>query len=485
MDPGFKDESTKPLRMHSDNPNGSQSSTQSTSALDRDKTGRIGSSKNHPKYDHRSRSRSTNQSTGDLEASSPEHDLSPLSKRKSGPITSLSPSSSNASLDDLFQVEASELTKPKTDGIAPSPGHDEYCPLKLRKDKDTGKVSSKAEHDSESSSGAASTSPMSDITHESQLHSMSPIQSPPIQVMDRSGGFSPCRIPSSVFERSKPSTPVEWSIASNESLFSIHIGNNSFSREHVFMPASLQKFEESGRSNEFITISPPLPHTVASLDQIVDIEKTPAANSKSTEFTKDLEKENGNSRSEEKANSPAMTWSSSCLSNVSRTSAPSFSFPVHPAAVSGHVASVSGRVATVASGRVAAVASGRVAAVASGQVAAVVSGRVATVNVRAVIVLSVAVRSATIGTVAENSLVVVLPPHWQMQRKAVMRDWKIEDCISRLLLQGQLPDQLPVSVLVALAILAALALPVALAIVAVILASVAKFSHSRVLMNCQ
>jgi len=38
----------------------------------------------------------------------------------------------------------------------------------------------------------------------------------------------PYRIPSHVFARTTSTAPVEWSIVSNESLFSIHIGNNSF-----------------------------------------------------------------------------------------------------------------------------------------------------------------------------------------------------------------------------------------------------------------
>lgn len=90
-----------------------------------------------------------------------------------------------------------------------------------------------------------------------------------------------------------------------------------------------------------------------------------------------------------------------------------------------------------------------------------------------------------------------------------MQNRMLEDSISRLLLQRLIPDRRPVSMLVALAILAAtlalgilaavlalailaalvvlatLAFPVTLAIVAVILATVAKFSHSRVFINCR
>ncbi|KAE9619973.1 hypothetical protein Lalb_Chr02g0158901 [Lupinus albus] len=53
---------------------------------------------------------------------------------------------------------------------------------------------------------------------------------PPMQMMC-SSGYDPNRIPSSIF--SSPNH-LEWSVQSNESLFSIHLGNTSFSRDHVF-----------------------------------------------------------------------------------------------------------------------------------------------------------------------------------------------------------------------------------------------------------
>lgn len=59
------------------------------------------------------------------------------------------------------------------------------------------------------------------------LHS-SPLKSPPSQSMGR--GYDPNRIPSSIFSP-KPTSPMDWSVNSNESLLSIHMGNNSFSRD--------------------------------------------------------------------------------------------------------------------------------------------------------------------------------------------------------------------------------------------------------------
>jgi hypothetical protein len=72
---------------------------------------------------------------------------------------------------------------------------------------------------------------------------MSPTISPPVQVMDRSGRCDSTRIPSSIFEINS-NNPLEWSLASNDSLFSIHIDRTSFSRDHTF------KFRESHRSEE-------------------------------------------------------------------------------------------------------------------------------------------------------------------------------------------------------------------------------------------
>ncbi|XP_010925486.1 uncharacterized protein [Elaeis guineensis] len=52
-------------------------------------------------------------------------------------------------------------------------------------------------------------------------------QSPPVQVMGKSDGYDPNRIPSSIFTSTKSTAaPMEWSVASNESLFSIQMGKS-------------------------------------------------------------------------------------------------------------------------------------------------------------------------------------------------------------------------------------------------------------------
>lgn len=62
------------------------------------------------------------------------------------------------------------------------------------------------------------------------------IQSPPVQVMERPGeGKTPeYKLPSYVFARTSTTAPMEWSVTSNESLFSIHMGNMSFTGDQLY-----------------------------------------------------------------------------------------------------------------------------------------------------------------------------------------------------------------------------------------------------------
>ncbi|MCL7034849.1 hypothetical protein MKW94_026430 [Papaver nudicaule] len=83
----------------------------------------------------------------------------------------------------------------------------------------------------------------------------SPNQSPPIQVMEREEVAPvPYRIPSTVFARSPSATPVEWSVQSNESLFSIHMGNNSFSADQIFLMGRSGELGMPGDCNNFLDL---------------------------------------------------------------------------------------------------------------------------------------------------------------------------------------------------------------------------------------
>lgn len=70
-------------------------------------------------------------------------------------------------------------------------------------------------------------------------------------------GYDPNRIPSSVFS-SKPGNSTEWSIASNESLFSIHDGNFSISKREDPGLAATLRLAEIPEINP-VPIPPPLP----------------------------------------------------------------------------------------------------------------------------------------------------------------------------------------------------------------------------------
>ncbi|CAN6171703.1 unnamed protein product [Urochloa humidicola] len=85
-----------------------------------------------------------------------------------------------------------------------------------------------------------------------------PKQSPPAQAMSRAPDEcpDPKRIPSSIFARSKSTTPTDWSVTSNESLFSINVGNASFSKDHFFLYG---KSGEMGNPNDPLAPLPPLP----------------------------------------------------------------------------------------------------------------------------------------------------------------------------------------------------------------------------------
>lgn len=83
------------------------------------------------------------------------------------------------------------------------------------------------DHGSSASTTASASSPPHSKTPKP------PTQPPPNQEMER------YRIPPSVFERNKSSTPADWSAASNESLFSIHMGNMSFANNDSWRSGEL------------------------------------------------------------------------------------------------------------------------------------------------------------------------------------------------------------------------------------------------------
>ncbi|KAF8037401.1 hypothetical protein BT93_B0334 [Corymbia citriodora subsp. variegata] len=174
---------------------------------------------------------------GDSTADSREHPPSVLGgddrtiqfKRLS---SSSSSSTSRSSSGDSFELEVKE-TSTSNAGILPGRREEDIPVSSMPKIESSEDGSS---HDLRSDNGSAK-------------------QLPSVQVMERTGDAtgsqSPYRIPSSVFSRTKSTAPMEWSVTSNESLFSIQMGNASFTRDQIYWIGKSQELGTSG--------APPLP----------------------------------------------------------------------------------------------------------------------------------------------------------------------------------------------------------------------------------
>ncbi|XP_028778179.1 uncharacterized protein LOC114734704 [Neltuma alba] len=156
-----------------------------------------------------------------------------------------------------------------------------------------------------------------------------PTVSPPVQVMDPSGGYDPNRIPSSIFARNNTS-PIEWSTASNESLFSIHLGNYSFSRDHISMFDDLYKSGELTKSGELRS----QPSFVIPEDREIDKENNDMKDSqknKRVDETHESEKRSNEEQTKAQSSHPGIICNSrnvSGRSHCSGTSTCSFAFPI-------------------------------------------------------------------------------------------------------------------------------------------------------------
>ncbi|KAL6983334.1 hypothetical protein U1Q18_016723 [Sarracenia purpurea var. burkii] len=396
----------------------------------------------------------------DPETTASEGIISPAERLKS--LSAGSHSSSDYSSEDFIQVDP-KVNKSKGSDIE-SPNDVRPLPRYHNIDVSSSDMSSKSEHDSGSSTGG--TSQISDLTHESLSHTTSLTESPPIQVMERPAGFDPDRIPSSIFASKSPS-PMEWSVASNESLFSIRIGNNSFSRDHVHkLPGDLPNAEESNKSSESSIFNPRLPGVREMESDRNDVnmgrnfgERVAAATHKTKKdaliatandqsrvmlqdqelsFNHHLDGGTSNFQTFAIPKKEKHVGSSWCCSNCSCGSCCCIRLSCCSSAVGGQAAAVvSGLVAGAVSGQVAGAVSGRaagavvaqavvavrVAVAAVGQAAAVVRGQAAAkvASGQAATVVSgqaaVALSGKTVAVVVRCQLVLVVTGHFAVVRK--------------------------------------------------------------------
>ncbi|XP_058772549.1 uncharacterized protein LOC131646556 [Vicia villosa] len=180
-------------------------------------------------------------------------------------------SSSESSSDDFYRMDAAELAskseKSYVDSFESSAKSEKSYVY-------SSESSTKSEVDD---SPPAPTSTYQVYNLAGSENGMSPTVSPPIQVMDRSGRIDSARIPSSVFDgNNSGNSPLEWSIASNESLFSIHIGHHSFNRENTFKVGELHVSQESTKPDELNMLNRLPSVTIEEIDTAspsADIEK--------------------------------------------------------------------------------------------------------------------------------------------------------------------------------------------------------------------
>lgn len=162
-------------------------------------------------------------------------------------------------------------------------------------------------------------------------------QYPQTQLMERvDDPNSPSyRIPSHVFSRTKSKSAMEWSVASNESLFSIHMGNMSFTREQLCW---LGKSGELYRPGE-TAMSPLI--DLPSHDQPLTIKPSDgglkgthpngdlAANeARAAETMREVIRENSENHRKESATLTESSSQSASLSHQSEGSTKSFQFPM-------------------------------------------------------------------------------------------------------------------------------------------------------------
>ncbi|CAN1838804.1 hypothetical protein LINPERHAP1_LOCUS35559 [Linum perenne] len=164
-----------------------------------------------------------------------------------------------------------------------------------------------------------------------------PTQFPPIQIMQKSEGYEQDRIPSSVFllRNSSDALVSDWSMNSNDSLFSINVGNgHSFSKEKEAVINS-ETITEVSKSQELFSFTPPRSEnpespsspTAFPASPIVELAQEQKAD-KEGETAPTIE--NGKKPGDERPKKvPTVSWKSSATySEKSQTSSNSFAFPL-------------------------------------------------------------------------------------------------------------------------------------------------------------
>lgn len=262
-----------------------------------------------------------------------EDDLSRYKKLE--PLSSSSSLSSVSSSEDPSEMSAN-ATSDHLEGRTGFPSRDEDSQLASTYSNENLPISSAANPEQHNYGLAEMPEVVSGPSNGSSSTDKSATQFPPVQVMERSGDSdsSPQRIPPYVFARTKSTAPMEWSTNSTESLFSIHMGNMSFTKDQVFL---LGKSGELGKPGEisisglFIDLSSNLPPMNISTEigqkSVTSDEGSAAMGATAAETVMKVTKENEEDRIKA---SPSLAGKASPSASISASdgSTRSFAFPM-------------------------------------------------------------------------------------------------------------------------------------------------------------
>ncbi|GMI67007.1 hypothetical protein HRI_000370000 [Hibiscus trionum] len=158
-------------------------------------------------------------------------------------------------------------------------------------------------------------------------------------------GYVPNRIPSSIFS-TQPATPTEWSITSNESLFSIHIGTSSYSKDQFL---SLYKSGELTKLDEQIIAQGGAMPSLKELEEMATVDENVGKGCSGTEETptvvigiSEVAGDDGHSN-EMKFPAEVHNSRTRSISGLSDESTFSFAFPVLNGTDGGRLSSVNSR----------------------------------------------------------------------------------------------------------------------------------------------
>lgn len=194
--------------------------------------------------------------------------------------------------------------------------------------KDNRLVTDFSDDDVPTSNGQSAVTPTHRVDSSSGCET--PTQYPQTQMMDRvEDPTSPAyRIPSRVFSRTKSTAPMEWSVASNESLFSIQMGNMSFTREQLCWLGKSGELCRPGESTIDMSQHLAMKTSDCGLKSKSPNGDLSATEARAAETMREVIRENSENQRKESSTLTESSSQSASISHQSEGSTKSFQFPM-------------------------------------------------------------------------------------------------------------------------------------------------------------